>query len=66
MCHVSNSSNGPLMSECPSLLWVLAATMRVPCVQQLQQSTDVRVLIAVVGTSNNRVCAMCPTVETVH
>jgi hypothetical protein len=28
------SSNGPLMSECPLLLWALVATMRVSCVQQ--------------------------------
>jgi hypothetical protein len=27
------SSNAPLMSECPSLLWALAATVRVPHVQ---------------------------------
>jgi hypothetical protein len=59
---MSNSSNGPLMSECPSLQWVLSATARVPRVQQLQPSADVRVPIAAVGASSNHACATCPTV----
>jgi hypothetical protein len=66
VCHVSNSSNGPLMSECTSLLWALAAIVHVLRVEQQQQSADVRVFIVAVGTSSNHVCATCPTVATVH
>jgi hypothetical protein len=54
------------MFECPSLLWPLAATVHVPHVQQLQRSADVRVPVATVGASNNRACATCPIVATVH
>jgi hypothetical protein len=37
------------MSEYRLLLWVLVATVCVPCVQQLQRSADVHVLMADVG-----------------
>jgi hypothetical protein len=30
VCHVPYSSNGPLMSGCPPLLWALAVITRVP------------------------------------
>jgi hypothetical protein len=54
------------MSKCPLLLWALAATVRVPRVQQYQQFADVRVPIATVGASNSRACAMCSTAATVR
>jgi hypothetical protein len=60
------SSNGPLMLECPSLLWALPATVHVPHVQQQQQSANVRVSVTTVGTSNNYVCATYSIVAMVH
>jgi hypothetical protein len=45
---------------------VLATAVHVPCVQQQQRSADVRLPVAVVGTSGNRTCAICPTVAMVR
>jgi hypothetical protein len=63
MCQVSNSGNGPLMLECPSLLWALAAIVCVTC-PTVATVRDVRVPVAYVGASSNHSCATCPTIAT--
>jgi hypothetical protein len=56
------SSNGPLMSERPSLLWGLVAIMSMPRVPIVATVIDVRRPIAVVEASSKCARATCPTV----
>jgi hypothetical protein len=50
---VGGSSNSPLMSDGPSLLWTLVAPVHVPRAPQKQRSSDVIEPIATMGGTSN-------------